>query len=104
MKGGTVVGTVLLSCLSHLDTSCSTLERENFYLGSQMIAVQASGVNWVCQDPVTKSQRVTDNLGNVVSTSIWIRGAARRGAAAIKPSNLIATPLTNEIQTAAMKR
>src|SRR5258708_3643297 len=26
-----------------------------------MIAVQAGGVSWVHQDPVTKSQRVTDN-------------------------------------------
>src|SRR5229473_2475245 len=33
-----------------------------------MIAVQAGGVSWVHQDPVTKSRRVTDNLGNVVST------------------------------------
>ena len=37
------------------------------YLGGQMIAVQAAVVSWVHQDPVTKSQRVTDNLGNVIS-------------------------------------
>ena len=38
------------------------------YLGGQLVAVQAGGVSWVHQDPVTKSQRVTDNLGNVIST------------------------------------
>ncbi|MDQ2975094.1 MAG: hypothetical protein M3R69_06755, partial [Acidobacteriota bacterium] len=38
------------------------------YLGGQMIAIQSSGVNWVHQDPVTKSQRVTNSAGNVIST------------------------------------
>jgi hypothetical protein len=27
------------------------------YLGGQMVAIQSSGVNWVHQDPITKSQR-----------------------------------------------
>jgi RHS repeat-associated protein len=38
------------------------------YLGSQMIATQAGGVNWVHQDPVTKSQRITDSAGNITYT------------------------------------
>src|SRR5712692_8634062 len=45
-----------------------TWTRGYVYLGGQMIAVQAGSVSWVHQDPVTKSQRVTDNLGNVIST------------------------------------
>jgi RHS repeat-associated protein len=38
------------------------------YLGGQMVAIQSSGVNWVHQDPVTKSQRVTNSSGTVTST------------------------------------
>jgi RHS repeat-associated protein len=38
------------------------------YLGGQMIATQAGGVNWVHQDPVTKSQRITDSAGNITYT------------------------------------
>jgi hypothetical protein len=39
------------------------------YLGGQMVAVQQSNaVSWVHQDPVTKSQRVTNSSGTVVST------------------------------------
>jgi len=38
------------------------------YLGGQMVAIQSSGAYWTFQDPVTKSQRVTDGAGNVVST------------------------------------
>src|SRR6266404_2836445 len=38
------------------------------YLGGQMVAIQSSGVYWTFQDPVTKSQRVTDGAGNAVST------------------------------------
>jgi len=38
------------------------------YLGGQMLAMQQSGaVTYVHQDPVTKSQRMTDTLGNVVA-------------------------------------
>jgi hypothetical protein len=33
----------------------------------QMLAMQAGGVSWVHQDPVTKSQRATDGAGNLVS-------------------------------------
>ncbi len=37
------------------------------YLGDQMLAIHSGGVNWVHQDPVTKSQRVTNSSGTVVS-------------------------------------
>jgi RHS repeat-associated protein len=33
-----------------------------------MVAIQSSGVNWVHQDPITKSQRVTNSSGTVTST------------------------------------
>ena len=45
-----------------------TWMRGYVYQGETLLAVQAGGVNWVHQDPMTKSQRVTDNLGNVIST------------------------------------
>ena len=39
------------------------------YLNNQMLAVQKNNqVSWTHQDPVTKSQRVTDNNGTVTST------------------------------------
>lgn len=37
------------------------------YLGAQMVAIQGGGVNWVHQDPVTKSQRITNTSGTVTS-------------------------------------
>ena len=37
------------------------------YSGSSLLAVQSSGVNWVHEDPVTKSKRLTDVNGNVIS-------------------------------------
>src|SRR5205085_10659186 len=42
------------------------------YLGSQLLAIQAGGVNWVHQDPVAKSQRLTDANGNLISTVIEV--------------------------------
>jgi RHS repeat-associated protein len=38
------------------------------YLGSQLMAVQQGGVFWMHEDPVTKSKRVTNSAGAVVST------------------------------------
>ena len=38
------------------------------YLGSQLLAVQQGGVNWMHEDPVTKSKRVTNSSGAIVST------------------------------------
>jgi RHS repeat-associated protein len=40
------------------------------YLGGQMVAIQYGGVQWVHQDPVTKSQRITDSNGNLTSTIV----------------------------------
>jgi len=37
------------------------------YQANGLMAVQQDGVYWVHQDPITKSKRVTDILGNVVS-------------------------------------
>jgi RHS repeat-associated protein len=46
-----------------------TWTRGYVYQGGQMLAIQASSaVSWVHQDSVTKSQRVTDSAGAVVST------------------------------------
>jgi RHS repeat-associated protein len=43
--------------------------REYVYAGSDLLAVQSGGqVNWVHEDPITKSQRVTDASGNVINT------------------------------------
>ena len=43
--------------------------RGYLYLGGQLCAIQQNNaVYWMSQDPVTKSQRVTDGSGNVVST------------------------------------
>jgi len=38
------------------------------YVGSQLLAVQQGGVFWMHEDPITKSKRVTDSAGNIVST------------------------------------
>src|SRR6266571_1455696 len=37
------------------------------YSGSSLLAVQQSGVYWMHEDPITKSKRVTDSSGAVVS-------------------------------------
>ena len=43
-------------------------QRGYVYLGSELIALQQSGVYWMHQDSVAKSTRVTDHTGTVVST------------------------------------
>ncbi len=43
-------------------------QRGYVYLGSQLLAIQQSGVYWVHQDPLVKSKRITNSSGNVVST------------------------------------
>src|SRR5215213_8832696 len=54
--------------VSELNAS-GALQRGYVYLGSQMLAIQQSNqVSWVHQDPVTKSQRVTNSGGTVTST------------------------------------
>jgi len=37
------------------------------YLGGQLLAIQQGGVKWVHQDPVVKSQRLTDYNQNVLA-------------------------------------
>jgi RHS repeat-associated protein len=43
-----------------------TLMRGYVYSGEQLVAIQSGGNYFVHQDPVTKSQRITDSGGNVV--------------------------------------
>jgi RHS repeat-associated protein len=60
-----VLGGQVISELS----SGGTLQRGYVYLGGQMLAIQQSNqVSWVHQDPLTKSQRVTNSSGTVTST------------------------------------
>jgi RHS repeat-associated protein len=44
-----------------------TWKRGYVYSGAELLAIQDSGVYWTHQDPVTKSQRVTNASGNVTS-------------------------------------
>jgi RHS repeat-associated protein len=58
------------------------------YAGAKLLAVQQSGVFWVHEDPITKSKRVTDVNGNVVSSielDPWGADTARSNAAAFQP-------------------
>jgi RHS repeat-associated protein len=73
--------------VAEMDTS-GTWMRGYVYQGGILLAVQAGGVNWVHQDPVTKSQRITDNLGSVVSTvelDPWGGDTNRSSNAAFQP-------------------
>lgn len=49
-------------------SSSGAWQRGYVYLGSELLAVQQSGVYWMHQDPFVKSKRVTNSSGNVVST------------------------------------
>jgi YD repeat-containing protein len=54
--------------ISEINAS-GVFQRGYVYLGGQMLAIQQSNaVSWVHQDPVTKSQRVTNSAGAVTST------------------------------------
>ncbi len=54
--------------VSELNSS-GGLQRGYVYLGGQLLAIQQNNqVTWVHQDPVTKSQRVTNSGGTVTST------------------------------------
>jgi RHS repeat-associated protein len=71
-------------------TSGGALQRSYIYLGSQLLAIKlASGYNyWVHEDPVTKSKRVTDMFGAVVSTvemDPWGADTNRSSNAAFQP-------------------
>jgi len=49
--------------------SSGGLQRGYVYFGNQLLAIQQSNqVSWVHQDPVTKSQRMTNGSGTVTST------------------------------------
>jgi RHS repeat-associated protein len=69
------------------------LGRKYVYLGGQVLAVRSptKGVlktYWVHEDPVTKSKRVTNNLGSVVSTiemDPWGADTTRSNNAAFQP-------------------
>jgi len=70
-------------------SSSGALTRGYLYAGGQMLAVQQqSSVYWPHQDPVTKSQRVTDVNGTVVSTvelDPWGGDTSRSSNAAFQP-------------------
>jgi RHS repeat-associated protein len=73
--------------VAEMDTS-GTWMRGYVYQGGSLLAVQAGGVNWVHEDPVTKSKRVTDSLGNVVSATEldpWGGDTNRSSNAAFQP-------------------
>lgn len=54
--------------ISELNAS-GVFQRGYVYLGGQMLAIQQSNqVSWVHQDPVTKSQRITNGSGTITST------------------------------------
>ena len=63
-------------------------QRGYVYLGGQLLAVQYAGVQWVHQDPVTKSQRVTNSSG-AVTTAIdldpWGGETSRSSNQAFQP-------------------
>jgi RHS repeat-associated protein len=66
-----------------------SFQRGYVYLGSQMLAIQKNDqVSWVHQDPVTKSQRVTNSSGAVTSTidlDPWGGETARSSSQAFQP-------------------
>lgn len=60
------------------------------YLGGQLVAIQSSwAVSTVHQDPVTKSQRITDSSGNLTSTVVdldpWGGETGRSSNTAFQP-------------------
>jgi RHS repeat-associated protein len=59
------------------------------YLGGQLVAIQYGGINLVHQDPVTKSQRITDSSGNLSSTLVdldpWGGETGRSSNQALQP-------------------
>jgi RHS repeat-associated protein len=60
------------------------------YAGSQLLAVQQSGVFWMHEDPITKSKRVTNSAGTVVSsveTDPWGANTNRNVNSAFQPNS-----------------
>ncbi len=66
-----------------------TWQRGYVYLGGQLLAIQQNGtVNWVHQDPVTKSQRLTDTQGKVIAAidlDAWGAETARSWSSGLQP-------------------
>jgi RHS repeat-associated protein len=63
-------------------------QRGFVYAGSSLVAVQQGGVFWMHEDPVTKSKRVTNSAGTVVSwieTDPWGADTNRSSNAAFQP-------------------
>ena len=80
--GGQVVAEIIWASVSW------QWNRGYVYLGSQLLAVQQAGVNWVHEDPVTKSKRITNSAGTVVSTvelDPWGADTSRSSNAAFQP-------------------
>ncbi len=58
------------------------------YVGSQLLALQSNGVFWMHEDPITKSKRVTNGAGAIVSTielDPWGADTNRSNNAAFQP-------------------
>jgi RHS repeat-associated protein len=80
--GGQVVAEIIWASVSW------QWNRGYVYLGSQLLAVQQAGVNWVHEDPVTKSKRITNSAGAIVSTvelDPWGADTNRSSNAAFQP-------------------
>jgi RHS repeat-associated protein len=92
IEGGTTIyylrSTVLSGqVVAELDAS-GNWTRGYVYAGGQMVAIQQNGVSWVHQDPVTKSQRITNSSGAVTSTvdlDPWGGDTSRSSNAAFQP-------------------
>jgi RHS repeat-associated protein len=93
IEGGTTTyylrSTVLSGqVVAELDGS-GGFSRGYVYAGGQMIAIQNNNsVSWVHQDPVTKSQRITNSSGTVTSTvdlDPWGGDTSRSSNAAFQP-------------------
>jgi RHS repeat-associated protein len=68
--------------------SSGSWTRGYVYLGGSLLAVQDSAVYWMHEDPVTKSKRVTDASGTIVSTvelDPWGADTSRSSNAAFQP-------------------
>lgn len=80
--GGQVVAEIIWASVSW------QWSRGYVYLGSQLLAVQQGGVSWMHEDPITKSKRVTNSAGTVVSTietDPWGADTNRSSNAAFQP-------------------
>ncbi|HWN08814.1 MAG TPA: S8 family serine peptidase [Pyrinomonadaceae bacterium] len=80
--GGQVVAEIVWASVSW------QWNRGYVYLGSKLLAIQSAGVNWVHEDPITKSKRVTNSAGAVISmveTDPWGADTNRSSNTAFQP-------------------